>query len=85
MALGDILQAPINTILILAGIAFAFFGLFEVSKSTVKLRGGRTNFVPLILGTALILGGIFINPDGNEEPAEKPVPTELPATQLPVQ
>ena len=90
-AIGSILQAPINTILILAGIVFAFFGIFEISKGSVRLRAGQTNFVPLILGGVLIVVGVLLKPGstGTKPSQATPAavetavntPTDVPPTQ----
>jgi hypothetical protein len=78
--ISSVLQAPINTILILGGIVFAFFSVFEVSQGSVRLRAEKTNFVPLILGGVLILSGIFL-PRGSAEPTPPVASTDSPATQ----
>ena len=59
-----LLEVPVNTLLILAGIAIVFFAFFEVSKGSVKLRKAlsNTNFVPAGMGIVLILAGLFYNP-----------------------
>jgi hypothetical protein len=56
-----LLEVPINTLLILAGIAIIFFAFFEVRKGSVNLRKAlsNTNFVPAGMGIALILAGLF--------------------------
>ena len=79
--LTSILQAPINTILILAGIGFAFLGLFEVSKSSVRLRKGKTNFVPVILGGVLILGDVLYKPGNASTPPSTQEPASTEVTQ----
>lgn len=73
--LTSILQAPINTILIFAGIAFVFLALFEVSKGTVKLRNDKTNYVPIAIGAVLLLGGIFYRTGSapSAQPTQEPV------------
>ena len=57
-----LLQVPVNTLLILAGIVIVFFALFEVNKGSVKLRTGlsKNNFVPVGIGALLILGGVVL-------------------------
>jgi hypothetical protein len=83
--LTSILQAPINTILILAGIAFIFLSIFDVGKGAIRLRPGKINFVPLAIGAVLLLGGIFIPTGGSATPAPTEAPSELPETRPPVE
>ena len=66
-----VLQAPVNTILIFAGIVIVFFALFEVGKGSVQLRSGKTNVVPVVVGAILILGGLLYKSSGapSAEPA----------------
>ena len=54
-----ILRAPVNTILIIAGLVILFFTLFKVSKKTVQLTAGKPHAVPLIVGALLIVVGLF--------------------------
>ena len=54
-----VLQAPVNTILIIAGVAIVFFALFEISKGTVRLRTEKANIVPIIVGAVFIISGLF--------------------------
>ena len=54
-----VLQAPVNTILIIAGTVILFFALFEIGKGTVRLRSGKANIAPIIVGGILIVGGLL--------------------------
>jgi hypothetical protein len=56
-----LLEVPVNTLLILSGIAIVFFAFFEVNKGSVKLRRAlsNSNFVPAGMGIVLILAGLF--------------------------
>jgi len=77
-ALTNILQAPVNTILVLAGIALVFFTFFELSKGSVRMRKSqtKTSMIPAAIGAVLILGGVFYRAPAAATPAE---PTVNPA------
>lgn len=71
-----ILQAPINLILILAGLVFLFFSFFEVGKGNIRQAKGKTKRLPLVIGVILLLIGLFL-PTGETPPSE---PTPDPAS-----
>lgn len=74
-AIAAIVQAPINLILVLAGLLLLFFSFFEISKGSVRQRKGKTNTAPLLVGAILLIVGLLL-PTGNTPPAEPtPVPT----------
>ncbi len=56
-----LLEVPVNTLLILAGIAIVFFAFFAVSKGSVSLRKvlSKNNFIPAGMGIVLILAGLI--------------------------
>ena len=62
----QILKTPLNTILVIAGIAILFFAFFDVSKGTVTLRGGswKAGLIPAVIGAVLLLVGLFYKPGG---------------------
>lgn len=66
-AIDRILQAPINIILVLAGLVLLFFSFFEVSKGTVRQRKGKTQPLPLLIGLILLLVGLIL-PTGETPP-----------------
>ena len=79
-----LVQTPVNTILVLAGIAIVFFTFFEVNKSSVKQRKTpvKKNLAPIVVGAILILGGLFYKLDANVPLEPTPFP-EASATIAP--
>lgn len=67
-----VLQAPINLILILAGLIFLFFSFFEVGKGNVRQVKGKTKRLPLVIGVILLIVGMIL-PTG-ETPLSEPTP-----------
>ena len=80
----SILNAPINTILILAGLIFIFLSIFDVSKSAIRMRQEKTIIFPLVIGAVLLLGGIFYDPGSPSAPQPTEAPVEIPTNQPPV-
>jgi hypothetical protein len=83
MDISSIFQAPLNTLLVLGGIALVFFTFFEISKSSVKRRKiDKKNYLtpivlPVVIGLALIGVGVSIKPG-----VSAVTPTETPAVAL---
>lgn len=62
----SILQSPINILLILAGTAFIFLALFDLDKGIFKLRIGKIDFLPIVIGLIFIIGGFLYKPANPE-------------------
>jgi len=62
-----VLKAPVNTIMIIAGLVILFFALFEVGKGSVQLRSGNSNIAPIVVGAVLVFGGLLYK-SGNSAP-----------------
>ncbi len=80
--LNNLLQLPVNSILVLAGIVLVFFTFFALSKGTVRMRKTPTGtgLIPAAIGVALILGGLLYRPQ-TASPAE-PTPNPVALSQV---
>jgi len=83
MSILDLLQTPVNTLLVLAGIAIVFFTFFKVSKGSVELRkiNPKSILMPVGIGAALILVGLLYKPEASTALPESTItPTTIPDT-----
>ena len=74
-----ILQTPLGTILVIAGIGIVFFAFFEYGKGTVKMRKTpKDGLVPAVIGAVFIIGGLLLSNSQSATPEPTPVePTSI--------